>query len=139
MKRTMKNILVVDSDLGFILWLGRVLIGAHQQLLPACSVSDAMLLVGEPAEPVDLLIINSSMPHSSELIDRLRGTQSHMKVLALGEEGKRNLPHIHTWRRKPVHPGHVAEQKWLQTVQSLLAKRKPAGVVRNSQRIRAAS
>src|SRR5690242_16518027 len=119
----MKNILIVDNDLSFILWLGRVLIGAHQQPLPACNVSDAMVLANA-AEPVDLLIINSSLPHSSELIANLRRSQAHLKVIALGPEGKGNLPHVHAWRRKPDQIGPTAEQKWLKAVKSVLTKRK---------------
>ena len=102
MKHAMKNILIVDNDLRFIQWLGRALIGAHQQPLPACNVSDAMVLVDDSAEPVDLLIINSYLPHSSDLIDRLHRSQSHLKVLAMGSEPNAKLPHVHAWKRKRI-------------------------------------
>jgi hypothetical protein len=126
MENTMKNILIVDNDLGFILWLGRALIAAHQQPLPACNVSDAMVLVREPAAPVDLLIINSSLPHSSELISLLRRSQAKLKVIALGAEGKVKLPHIHAWHRKPGHTDQSAEKQWLEAVENLLVKRPSA-------------
>jgi DNA-binding NtrC family response regulator len=125
MKQAMKNILIVDNDLRFIQWLGRALIGAHQQPLPACNVSDAMVLVDDSAEPVDLLIINSYLPHSSDLIDRLHRSQSQVKVLAMGSEPNAKLPHVHAWKRNPGHPDHSAEQKWVNVVKKLLTKRKP--------------
>jgi hypothetical protein len=122
----MKNILIVDNDLGFILWLGRVLIGAHQQPLPACNVSDAMVLA-DAANPVDLLIINSSLPHSSEFITKMRRTQSKIKVIALDDEVKERLPHDHAWRSSPGQSGPSAEQKWLKAIKGLLGSRSNAG------------
>ena len=59
----MKNILIVDRDLGFIYWLGDVLIHADYQPWPACSVSDAFAVVGrKPIVPLDLLIVNPRLP-----------------------------------------------------------------------------
>jgi DNA-binding NtrC family response regulator len=124
MKHAMKNILIVDNDLRFIQWLGRALIDAHQQPWPACTVSDAMVLVDD-SEPVDLLIINSYLPHSSDLINRLHNSQRQVKVLAMGSEPKAKLPHVHAWKRKPGHPDPSAEQKWVNTVKKLLTKRTP--------------
>jgi len=134
----MKNILIVDNDLGFILWLGRVLIGAHQQPLPACNVSDAMVLA-DAANQVDLLIINSSLPRSSEFIAKMRRSQSKLKVIDLGAEGNGTLPHDHAWRRIPGQAGLSAEQKWLKAVKGLLSNRKPGQTLMTPSRRRLAS
>ena len=122
----MKNILIVDNDFGFILWLGRALIAANLQPWPACNVSDAIVLVGETAAPVDLLIVNPSLPRTPELIVLLRRSQARPKVIASGAEGKFKLPHIHMWRRKPGHLDESAEGEWLEVVKNALIGDKPA-------------
>ena len=119
---TMKNILIVDQDPAFIIWLGQALLVAKQQPWPACSVSDAIELVANPGVPVDLLIVNSSMPGASELVGLLRRFQAHLKVIALGSEGGVELPRVDFWLCKPRPTNKGVEKKWLQVVKRLLTE-----------------
>jgi hypothetical protein len=89
---TMKNILILDNDLGFIYWLGAVLIGADYQPWPACSVSDAITVLGrKPAVPLDLAIVNPSLPGLSYLITLFRRSQVDLKVMAAGGARRTSL------------------------------------------------
>jgi len=112
--------LIVVNDPGFICWLGGALIAADYQPWPACGVSDANALVGKAAIPIDLLIINPSLPGVSKLIALLRRSQAQLKVIALGAEGKIKLPGINTWRRKPGPAEESAKQEWLEAVKNML-------------------
>src|ERR1700688_1897420 len=100
-RRAMKNILIVENDLGFIFWLGGALVAADYQPWPACGVSDAAELVDKAALPIDLLIVDPSLPGVSKLIAVLRRSQAELKVIALGSEAKTKLTGINAWRRKP--------------------------------------
>ena len=42
----MRSILIVDSDLGFVFWLGRALHDAGYEALPAKDVPEATAIIG---------------------------------------------------------------------------------------------
>lgn len=125
----MKNILIVENDLGFIFWLGGALNAANYQPWPACRVSEANALVGKAAVPIDLLIVNPSLPGVSKLIALLRRSQAQLRVIALGTEGKIKLPDINAWRRKPSPAEKSAKQEWLAAVKKMFTRHKRASVV----------
>jgi DNA-binding response OmpR family regulator len=124
----MKNILIVENDLGFIFWLGGTLVAADYQPWPACGVSDATELVGKAAIAIDLLIIDPSLPDATKLIAVLRRSQADLKVIALGAKAKTKLAGIDAWRRKPSPAQEPAkqEQEWLETVKDVFIGHKRA-------------
>jgi hypothetical protein len=128
MKRAMKNILIVENDLGFIFWLGGALVAADYQPWPACGVSDAIDLVGQAAVPIDLVIVNPTLPAVSELVDVLRRSQPDLKVMALGAQGRTKLPGFDAWHGKPGPAQEPAkqEQEWLAAVKDVFTGHKRA-------------
>ena len=58
---TMKTVLIIDSDLGFVFWLGRILQGAGCEVIPAKSSAEASVLLSELSTGVDLLIVDSRL------------------------------------------------------------------------------
>ncbi len=116
----MKNILIVDNDLGFIFWLGDALIRAHYQPWPSCSVKDAITLMGyEPEIPLDLLIVDQSLPRAADLVALYRRSQPHLKVIALGAFDKRMLPGVNAWCPKPTAGNQAIKQKWVRAIDRL--------------------
>lgn len=124
----MKNILIVENDLGFIFWLGGALVAGAYQPWPACSVSDATELIEKAGVRIDLLIVDPSLPSVSKLIAFLRRSQADLKVIALGAEGKTKLAGINAWHRKPGPTQEPAKQQeeWLETVKDVFIGRKRA-------------
>ena len=117
---TVKNVLIVDNDLGFIFWIGGVVITANYQPWPACSLSDASVLVDKAAVPIDLLIVNPSLPGVSELIALLRRSQRKLKVIALGAKGNLKLAGINSWRQRPGPAVEKsARREWLEAVKNM--------------------
>jgi hypothetical protein len=116
----MKNILIVDDDLPFIEWLCELLIGANHQPWPACTVEDAITIVGlKPLVPLDLLVVNPSLPEISELIALYGGSQAPVKVLATGLQNEAILPDVKFWREKPI-PGDESErQAWARAIENI--------------------
>lgn len=113
----MRNVLIVDNHPGFIFWLGEVLVGANYQPSPACTVSDAITVVGrKQAVPLDLLVVNPDLPGASHLIDHFRRRQPHLKVMALGSHSASVLPGIDFWRERPTQPDLSARQKWVRAI-----------------------
>jgi hypothetical protein len=116
----MKNILIVDDDLGFVFWLGSALFSADYQPWPACHLSDVPALAGKSAVAMDLLIVNPSLPGVSMLTALLRRSQAQLKVIRLRAEGKVKLPDIQSRRRMPDSSGESAKREWLAAVRQTL-------------------
>lgn len=121
----MKNVLIVDNDLEFVCWLGKVLIGADYQPWPACSVSDAINLVGgTPEVPLDILIINPRMRGASRLIEIYQRAQTRLKVMALGDDHRHDV-RVGAWRAKPGNEARMKE-KWIRAVNRIARSHKRA-------------
>ena len=126
MTRATKNILIVDNDLGFIFWLGAALIGAGYQAWPATSRSEAISVASrKPLARLDLLIVNVSLPAASKIIAHFRGTQSQLKVMALGPQGK-SLHGVKPWQPTPGLSDDSARQEWVRVVKQMSGKRSRA-------------
>jgi len=123
----MKNILIVDDDLGFLFWLGAVLTAADYQPWPACSVSDAIGGVSRKSMVrIDLLIVNPSLAGVSKLIALLRRTQAGLKVMALGPQDKTALPSVNAWRPKSGRSDDSAKREWARAIKHLSGRQKRA-------------
>jgi DNA-binding response OmpR family regulator len=78
-----QTILIVDSDLGFVFWLGQALFKVGFEVFPAKAVPDALTLLSECVPALDLLIINFSLPGAPDFVTALRLAQDNVKVIAL--------------------------------------------------------
>ena len=67
----MRTILIVDGDLGLVLWLGRMLVDAGHDAVPAQNIAEADRLMRELDLRVDLLVINPSLQGAADLLERL--------------------------------------------------------------------
>jgi hypothetical protein len=76
-----KSILIVGNDLGFVFWLGQTLVSEGHQAWPAMGVPDAIALVRELDVPIDLLVMDPSLPEAPALIDCLRSTGKVRRVV----------------------------------------------------------
>ena len=99
----MKTVLVVDSDLGFVFWLGHGLDQTGYAAFPAKSVPTAKKLLGELKIGVDLLIVNSALPDAAGLVDVLRGIHQRLKVVVVADDpaGLHRIPDVDLRFRKP--------------------------------------
>lgn len=78
------RIIVLDSDLGFVLWLAHTLVANGYLAFPATSVPEALRLIQAlQAESVDLVIANPALYGVSALLDRLRTRHMPPKVIAI--------------------------------------------------------
>jgi hypothetical protein len=118
-----KTVLILDSDLGFVLWLGRALYDAGYDAFPATGVVDAANLVSELGGKVDLFIANPCLGGAIDLVDSIRRTQRNLKVIALLDEedepiGQVSSPDICAC--KPREADAAASSWWVRTVSQLL-------------------
>jgi len=116
----MKNVLIVDSDLGFIFWLAELLVRAKYQPWPSCSTMDAISIVSRRQTPLDLLIVNPSLRGASHLIRTLRENQPGLKVLAVDPLNDRQVRGVNAWHSRPHSADPSAKQKWMREIDRVL-------------------
>ena len=97
------SILLIDSDLGLLFWLGRILDHAGYQAFPARSVPDAVALLRELHLTVGVLILNCSLPEAEDLVPTLRRSYRFLKVICLnGDRHHRCISGTDAVCRKPA-------------------------------------
>lgn len=119
----MKTVLIVDEDLGFVFWLGRVLTDAGYQAVPAKGFSEAEALLNELNLEVDLLVVNSSLSSEAGFVDALRRSRANLKILAvLGENTESDSPmrNADIMARKPLRADRAAAALWVRMVEQAL-------------------
>lgn len=118
----MKNILILDSDLGFIFWLARVLVEAKHQPWPACTPLDAVSIVNrKQMAPLDLLVVNPSVHGAQHLIREFRCKQPNLKVLAVDPLNDRQVRGVNGWRAKPHSGDRESREKWLREIDRMFS------------------
>jgi hypothetical protein len=119
-----KTILLVDSDLGFLYWLGCTLCAAGYMALPAKNSQNANDLLCRLNVGIQLLVVNSSMRGARAFAEAMRRSQSHLKVIALiggGEGPSPGFPGADASQHKRSCLGEFSETEWLETIESVFA------------------
>jgi DNA-binding response OmpR family regulator len=78
-----RTVLILDDDLGFCMWLGRVLNDAGIRALPACRSEEALEIGADPQYRIGLVIVNPLVEGCSEVLDQ----NPDAKVISIGEPG----------------------------------------------------
>jgi DNA-binding response OmpR family regulator len=118
-----KVVLIIDTDLGFVFWLGRVLGDAGHQVLPAKGLSEASSLLHELNTEVHLLIVNPSLPGAADFAKGLRRSWPNAKLLvALSDNDPQGgqIQAADIIVRKPLQPDTAAAALWLKMVEQVL-------------------
>jgi DNA-binding NtrC family response regulator len=81
-------ILVVNADLGFVIWAGEALSKAGYTPWPAKTVADAQKWIEEPAFGFRLLLIDLALSGAADLIQTVRERYPGLKIVAVGTDSK---------------------------------------------------
>ena len=82
----MKTILILDDDVGFVLWLGKTLAEAGYQVVPALHIGEASELIRSLGLTIDLLIMNPAARGADEFIQTLRHQREGLRLIAPVED-----------------------------------------------------
>src|SRR5215472_5695366 len=81
------NVLIVDTDLGLVFWLGQALDAAGYETYPAKGVTEAVSLLAELKLRIDVLIVRHDLEGAETFASELRWSQGgHLKTVALLED-----------------------------------------------------
>ena len=119
----MKTVLIIDSDLGFVFWLGRILADAGCQPLPARDASEAGALLGQLNAEIDLLILNPSLTGADDFANALRRLRQNVKILAALSDADQSAAQVQgadIIARKPVQLDGATCRQWVGMIKQVL-------------------
>jgi DNA-binding response OmpR family regulator len=118
----LRTVLIVDTDLGFVFWLGKILSEAGYQSIPATNVSDALTMIATLELQPDLSVLNPSVPGADLFIERQR--PSKRKIVAIGDAETSNIA-VDGYKRKPSRADEQAKSDWLDFITGVLENQLP--------------
>lgn len=117
----MKTVLLVDDDLGFAFWLGRLLDGTGFDAWPAKSAADAAVLLQSLSARPDLLIVNLACPGTVPLAEDQRSRGTRIIGLCPDEAARGSAPpQVDEWYGKPRELDSLSKLEWLTRIERLL-------------------
>jgi hypothetical protein len=116
----MNTVLIVDADLGFVVWLGTLIADVGCQPLPAQSIGAA----AEWARrfPINVLVIDPFFYGAAHFVRTLRRSNLHLKVIAVsdGPHAVRDLGDLHSVMQRPADNEETTVREWREMIQSAI-------------------
>ena len=115
------TVLIVDSDLGFVFWLGQALDSSGYLAVPARDTRSALELIREQKIRVDILVIDPLLPNAISLISILRqagGTLITVGAVPPDWAVGPSEPEFDVVARKPERLTAAALLSWLNLIRS---------------------
>jgi DNA-binding NtrC family response regulator len=81
-----KTILILDNDVGFVFWLGKILTEAGYQVVPALRIREALRLIRSLGLTIDLLIMSPAAAGAAEFIQTLRRQKEGLRIIVPVED-----------------------------------------------------
>jgi hypothetical protein len=121
-----KTVLIVDEDLGFVFWLGRLLTETGYQAWPARSGVEAAALLSEIGVHPDLLVINPNSEGAAAFVESQR-RQADFKTIAIQAPDEppqepASIDRIDAALVKPGRHNDLNAFEWTGVVDSLMMK-----------------
>jgi hypothetical protein len=75
--------LIVDHDLGFVMWLGEVFLELGCQAVPALHCRQALVLAKRMTLPITTLVMNPELPGATRTVKALVAANPAMRVVLI--------------------------------------------------------
>jgi DNA-binding NtrC family response regulator len=80
-------VLIVDDDMGFVMWLGEVFTEVGCQTLPALRCRQGLLLAKQFDLRIDALVLNPKLPGAERLVKVLSDAQPALRIALIQDHG----------------------------------------------------
>jgi hypothetical protein len=121
-----KTILIVDRDLGFVLWLGHILNKSGSVALPATSIAEAAEMVSLLGVRVDVLIAAPGEEGVREFVEELRLASPDLQLVGVGieEHPPRAIPFPEAvWKPGPRRGDEAIRGEWVTLIGEMASSR----------------
>jgi hypothetical protein len=119
--------LIVDDDVGFILWLGEMITASGYQAVPALECRQAMTLVKKLALRVDVLVVNPKLPGAARAVKALESGHPRLRVVLIQDPSETG-PKPDSKRailERPSAWEPVSRPQWVAKVRKVLLRPSP--------------
>jgi hypothetical protein len=131
--------LIVDHDLGFLMWLGEVFVEAGCQAVPALQCRQALALAKQLKPPITILVLNPELAGAARAVKLLVAANPAMQIVFIrsatvdpdaGGINYGSQDSIHSIgirarfsleRPSPWEP--ISRQRWVAKIRKMLAQR----------------
>lgn len=111
-------VLIVEEDLGFVCWLGRLLADAGYKSVPALSCPEALSRVRMLGIKPDAIIADPSLPNFNRMLQTLNRANGSIRLVAITSPGHSIPPNLHpngTINRPLAEPDSPSD--WLRKIE----------------------
>jgi len=117
-----RTILIVDEDLGFVLWLGQLIKELGYLSLPASSCRQAASHIEKLNVSVSVAIVNPGLRGSSQLLQALVAVSNRTRIILIRDRGVDIPPGISASAtlEKPSSWDRISHEDWLYKVRRAL-------------------
>jgi hypothetical protein len=119
--------LIVEEDVGFLLWLGQLLTEAGYRTIPASDSRQAAAFVHEIGVPIHLAVVNFNLKGASSMLRALGATHRDLRIIAIGHPGKENPARVPASAilEKPRSSERVSHEDWQQRIHQAVTDAPP--------------
>jgi len=125
------TVLIVDSDCGFVFWIGEIFAKAGCSAVPALDCQQAVSLTTKLNLKVDMVVVNPVLAGVSEMIRSLQSPNRLLKIVAIQDRHVQAICAIpaHAILRKPSGWESISYEEWVDRVRKILRGVQVTGVV----------
>ena len=122
-RRASQTVLIVDEDLGFLFWLGELLVEAGCQAVPAFGCLEAVSRIRQfNVKKLDAIFVNPALPGTSDMLHALGRTHGGLRIILIGSSGidVSGMMPAHAMLEKPRSWQRISRQEWQRKVKQAL-------------------
>jgi hypothetical protein len=117
--------LIVDDDVGFILWLGEMLTESGYQAIPALHCRQALTLVKKLALRVDVLVVNPELSGATHAMKTLSSGHPRLRVVLIRDPSAPPGPVLdpnHATLERPSAWEPISRPQWITKIRKVLLR-----------------
>jgi DNA-binding NtrC family response regulator len=115
------TVLIVDTDLGFIFWLGELFNEIGCNVVPALDCAQAVSILNDLTLKIDMVVVSYRLTGVPQMIDALRTSGRVLRIVAISEGAEAgDAVKADAILTRPSAWQQVSREEWLEQVRKLL-------------------
>jgi hypothetical protein len=116
--------LIIDRDLGFLMWLGEVFTALGFQTIPALHCRQAQAMAQQLDLPIQILVIDPELRGAKRLVQRVAAANAGVRIVLIGNSAVQGngSKGIQAWSRlqRPSPGESISRSDWLVKIRDIL-------------------
>lgn len=117
------NAVIVEEDVGFLLWLGQLLADAGYRTIPASNCRQAMTHIRELGIPIHLAVLDLKLRGATSLLRTLEAANRSLRIIVIGDPNGGVSPGVPASAvlERPRTWANISRGDWLRRINQALA------------------